>query len=168
MNKQKEFLDLLNPVKDNLSRYCRSVSYNSDDAKDLMSETILVAFQNYKEIREERAFLSYLFTIASRLNGKRREKSRRYDRINDEDYSHNQGIEEIVDVNILYQLLQKLPEKQAESIVLFEINGMSLEEIKDIQGGTLSGVKSRLKRAREFLKSELNSMKLEKKSEIEV
>ena len=45
---------------------------------------------------------------------------------------------------------------------------MSLEEIKDIQGGTLSGVKSRLKRAREYLKSELNTIKFEKKNEVEI
>lgn len=38
-----------------------------------------------------------------------------------------------------------------ETVILFEISGLSLEEIKKIQGGTISGVKSRLKRGRETL-----------------
>jgi DNA-directed RNA polymerase specialized sigma24 family protein len=36
--------------------------------------------------------------------------------------------------------------------VLFEISGFPLEEIRQLQGGTLSGVKSRLKRGREQLR----------------
>lgn len=168
MNKQQEFLVLLNPIKDNLSRYCRSVSYSYDDAKDLMSETILIAYQNFSQVLEKKAFLSYLFTIASRVNLKKKDKANKFDRIMDNDYAHYQSIEESVDVNILYKMLQKLPPKQAEAIVLFEVNGFSLDEIKEIQGGTLSGVKSRLKRARESLKLELNYLKLEKKSEVEI
>lgn len=168
MKKQEEFLKLLNPIKDNLSRYCRSVSYSYDDAKDLMSETILIAYQSFSDVREDRAFLSYLFTIASRLNMKKKEKAKKFDRILDNDYVHYQSIEESVDVNILYNMLQKLPLKQAEAIILFEVNGFNLEEIKEIQGGTLSGVKSRLKRARESLKSELDFVRFEKKSEVEI
>jgi len=61
-----------------------------------------------------------------------------------------------LDVEILYKALQKLPASQAEAIVLFEISGFSLNEITEIQGGTLSGVKTRLKRGREKLASILN------------
>jgi RNA polymerase sigma-70 factor (ECF subfamily) len=56
------------------------------------------------------------------------------------------------DVEVLYSLLEKLPPRQRECVVLFELSGFSLEEIRQVQGGTLSGVKSRLKRGREQLR----------------
>ncbi|MCX6139913.1 MAG: RNA polymerase sigma factor [Candidatus Kapabacteria bacterium] len=60
-----------------------------------------------------------------------------------------------MDIVILREALQLLPEKQREAVVLFDILGLSLEEIKAIQGGTLSGVKSRLKRGRAELQRKL-------------
>jgi len=36
-------------------------------------------------------------------------------------------------------------------VILFEISGLSLQEIVEIQGGSLSGVKSRIVRGRERL-----------------
>jgi RNA polymerase sigma-70 factor (ECF subfamily) len=168
LNKQEKFLELFNPYKDNLSRYCRAICYSYDDAKDLMSETILAAYQSFENLNEEKAFLSYLFTIASRLNMQRAKKQSIFEKIDDRDFVLNQNIEAVVDVEILYSVLKLLPLKQAEAIILFEINGLSLEEINEIQGGTLSGVKSRLKRARESLKEILGSIKYEKKTEVEL
>ena len=52
----------------------------------------------------------------------------------------------------LYQALSRLPLAVREAIVLYEIEGFSQEEICNIQGGTLSGVKSRINRGRESLK----------------
>ncbi len=56
-----------------------------------------------------------------------------------------------LEVKELYEALQELPEKQRETVVLFEISGLSLNEIQEIQGDSLSAVKSRLVRAREKL-----------------
>jgi len=47
---------------------------------------------------------------------------------------------------------RKLPDKQREAIVLFELSGFSIEEIRELQGGTISGVKMRLKRGRNQLR----------------
>jgi RNA polymerase sigma-70 factor (ECF subfamily) len=56
------------------------------------------------------------------------------------------------DVKLLNELLSKLPDKQREAIVLFELSGFSIEEIRDLQGGSLSGVKMRLSRGRDQLR----------------
>src|SRR5690606_2520873 len=122
----------------------------------------------FENLNEEKAFLSYLFTIASRLNMQKVKKQSIFEKINDRDFVLHQNIEAVVDVNILYSVLKLLPLNQAEAIILFEINGLSLEEIREIQVGTLSGVKSRLKRARESLKEILGSIKYEKKTEVEL
>jgi RNA polymerase sigma-70 factor (ECF subfamily) len=56
------------------------------------------------------------------------------------------------DVQVLYELIGKLPEKQREAFVLFELSGFSLEEIRQLQGGTLSSIKMRLSRGRKQLR----------------
>jgi DNA-directed RNA polymerase specialized sigma24 family protein len=54
-------------------------------------------------------------------------------------------------VTLLYNALNLLPVKQRETVMLFEISELSIEEIRNIQGGSISGVKSRLTRGRERL-----------------
>lgn len=56
-----------------------------------------------------------------------------------------------LEIEILYNALDKLPSKQKEAIVLFEISGFSQLEICKIQRCTLSAVKSRIKRGKEKL-----------------
>src|SRR5439155_5929322 len=56
-----------------------------------------------------------------------------------------------LDTEALDRALARLPEKQREAVILFEISELSLAEIREIQGGSLSGVKSRIVRGREKL-----------------
>ena len=171
--KQEEFLSLFEPVRDKLSRYSRAMTLNSDEAKDLASETILIAYENFDKIREKKAFLSFLFTIASRLY-KTKLKKKKYFSKYDGDlselycYNHTQ-IEYNYDIHVLYKILNLLPRKTHEAVVLFEISGFSLDEIKKIQGGTLSGVKSRIRRGREKLKELINdNHEIHKFSELKI
>lgn len=55
------------------------------------------------------------------------------------------------DVQELYDALSQLPLKSKEAIILCEINGLSHKEIQEIQGGSLSGVKSRIARGKKQL-----------------
>ena len=71
--KQRDFLALLMPVLPKLSRFCRATcrgrhGIDSERASDLASETILKAYENFEQLREPAAFLSYLFTIAARTS----------------------------------------------------------------------------------------------------
>jgi RNA polymerase sigma-70 factor, ECF subfamily len=56
------------------------------------------------------------------------------------------------DLDVLLASLDRLPLREREAIVLFEISGLSIKEIQAIQGGTISGVKSRMGRARRKLR----------------
>jgi len=150
--KQQQFLELLRPINDKLARFCRAMAKDSDEAKDLVSETILLAYQSFSNVREHKAFQSYLFTIASRLNQQRSKRSQKFEPISEHHaavfHTNGTSAEVTLDVDILYKALARLPEKQREAIVLFEISGLSMEEIRGIQGGSLSGVKSRIARGR--------------------
>lgn len=136
--------------------YCRGLTGNRDDARDLAGEAVLIVFENLDKLRKKDSFKAYLFGVARRLrlHQHRRNQFRGgYDEKVAEMLPDQQSPPDTgPDVEVLYRLLGKLPPKQRESIVLFELSGFSLKEIRQLQGGTLSGVKSRLVRAREQLK----------------
>ncbi len=159
-SKQKVFMEMYTPCHQAFSRYCRGITGNREDARDLAGETILVVFENLDKLRKKDSFKAYLFGVARRLrlNQVRRNKFR-------SEYNEKEAwlitSEEMApdlhpDVELLYEYLAKLPAKQKEAFLLFELSGFSLEEIRKLQGGTISGVKTRLKRAREQLRLWLN------------
>ncbi len=162
--KQREFLALLMPVLPKLSRFCQAMcrdkhgpdwSSNAERAKELVSETILKAYEHFDKIREPNAFLSYLFTIASRTNRHERVRSKRWQPISDiemEAFADERNAPDAnADVAHLYAALAKLPKKQREAIIMSEITGLKLEEVASIQSSSLSAVKSRVSRGRKKL-----------------
>jgi RNA polymerase sigma-70 factor, ECF subfamily len=149
-----EFLKLLGPVHDRLSRFVVSTTRDAFEAEDLLSETVLVAFERFHTLRDRKAFVSFLFTIATRIH--RQQYRRRREDLYDPELaeaipSQAASPEQAAEIRLVREALALLPEKQRETVVLFEVSGFTLEEIREIQGGTLSGVKSRLRRGREQL-----------------
>jgi RNA polymerase sigma-70 factor (ECF subfamily) len=155
LSKQDHFMVLYKPVHDRLNRFVHSMVWDKEDARDIIAETLLKAFENFDKIENHEAFLYYLFGIASRLA---KQRSRRLKYWVPFTMSHaEQMIDESSDVgrkmeiDVLRKAMRMLPEKQREAISLFEISGFSLGEIQQIQGGSLSGVKTRIARARDEL-----------------
>jgi RNA polymerase sigma-70 factor (ECF subfamily) len=166
--KQEKFLELLEPVHQRLARFARAMAGNSDDARDIAAETVLRAYENFDKIKDYSAFPGYLFSIASRYFKRNRYRGRIFSEADgsEENFpAHGTAPDVSVDVGILYKAMDELPEKQKEAIALFEISGLSIEEIREIQGGTISGVKSRLKRGREKL-AEILGVDEEKKTKL--
>lgn len=148
-------MKLLEPAHSNLSRFARAIASNTDDARDLVCETILRAYESFDNLKSKGAFTSFLFTIASRIHKRRNWRMRFFGEYDEQEAMHIAAAEPApdsgLDVEVLYSAMNKLPKKVREAIALFEISGFSLEEIRQLQGGSLSGVKSRLKRGREKL-----------------
>lgn len=153
--RQARFLALLEPVYYGLSRYALGVTGNEDDAEDLVSETILIAFEQLEKLERADNVLRYLITIAWRLNKRKQYRERRKMPFNRHHAEQRKdpsiGPDGATDIRIVLDALETLPAKTRETMVLFGVSGFSLEEIRRVQGGTLSGVKSRLKRGREQL-----------------
>jgi RNA polymerase sigma-70 factor (ECF subfamily) len=159
--KHIEFMGLLGPIQHRLFSYARAISGGYDDARDLAQETILRAYEKFETVKNRDSFASFLFTIARRIHKRKLWRKRIFGEY-DEQQAENIGFVDMKhetdhDVEILYKALKKLPEKQSEAIILFEISGFSIEEIKRLQGGTLSGVKTRLRRGRERLRELMTS-----------
>ncbi len=155
-DKQDKFLELLNEINDKLYMYARALENNCEDAEDLVNDTILACYERFESLRDYSGFKGYAFKVARSIY---RQKYRRswlwgnYDERKANNIISNDFAPDLpIDIEILYNALNTLPEKQKEALVLFEISGFSIIEIKNIQGGTISAVKSRIKRGREKLK----------------
>jgi RNA polymerase sigma-70 factor (ECF subfamily) len=153
--RQDRFMQLLLPVQKRLEAFCFAMTRNDEEACDLVGETILRAYEHFEQIRDSEAFLSYLFTIASRLHKRKRWRGRifgSYDAESAEAMPYGGTAPDVsADVEKLYTALAQLPDQQREAIVLYEITGLSVAEIQEIQGGSLSSIKMRLSRARKAL-----------------
>lgn len=158
---QELFLALLEPLYDRLERFCRVLTRNNEEAKDVLSDTLLEAYRSFGTLKNDKAFLSFLFTIAGRMY-KRRFRKRRFAGEYDErsaraipDRAPTPDVS--ADIALLYDAIGRLPEKQREAVIMFELLDLPLEDIRRIQGGTLSALKVRLMRARRRLTVMLHS-----------
>jgi len=157
---QDRFLELYEPIHAQFHRYCEVMAWDHEMAKDLQSDVILAAYENFESLRKPESFKYFLFGIARNIFRKKISRykiEKQYLKNNANqhgDTSHS--IEMKVDIGVLYEKLDMLSTKQKEALILFEISGFSLKEIREIQGDSLSAVKLRLSRGRLKLKELLS------------
>lgn len=137
-----------------LCKFVQTLVWNTDDAKDIISETTLIAYEQFEAIREKEKFVFYLFSVAANLVKKKQRRQKFWGLFSIEESDEKEGIYN-TDENLLKQeltrALQKLSQMQREAIVLFEVSGFSIKEISVMQQLTESGVKSNLRRGKEKL-----------------
>ena len=173
MDKQEIFLELYEECRESLVRFARSMTRSPEEAKDLVQETTLAAYERFESLKNHKAFLSFLFTIASRIYKRQLWRRRLFFNFssdeNEEEILGNlvapcENPEDRYDIEMLNKALKCLPDKQREAVILFEVIGLKMEEIADIQGGSVSGVKSRVQRGRKELEDILLNNKKTKKN----
>lgn len=152
VSKQDRFLALYEPVHNRFERFCRARVYGKMEFRDLMNETLLVAFEKFDSLRSEAAFLSFIIGISIRILANNNKKKQE-DYLNREEHALHiagRGNETSLETEIhfLYQALALLPAEQQESIILFEIAGFSIREIAEMHHASEDAVKQRLKRGR--------------------
>ncbi|MBC7446944.1 MAG: RNA polymerase sigma factor [Hymenobacteraceae bacterium] len=153
--RQQAVQALYEPVHERLNRFCRARVRGEEDARDVAAETVLRAYERFGELRAPGAFLAFLFGIAVRVIQERERRGRRWGlfsrAVAEARPSPAPGPDVGAEAAILYDALARLPEAQREAVILFDIADLSLDDIRLVQGGSLSGVKSRLRRGREAL-----------------
>ncbi|MGB0807029.1 MAG: RNA polymerase sigma factor [Salibacteraceae bacterium] len=170
-NKQKQtyFLQLYEPIHDRFERFCRARVYGDMEHKDLMNESLLLAFQKIDSLQKEDQFLSFLIGISVRLlanNHKKKKENLLPVNAHLEVIDVNAQTDSLSEVYFLYQALALLPAEQKECIILFEISGFSIKEIMQIQDVSESAVKQRLRRGRMRLKEILTFESEHKTTEV--
>jgi RNA polymerase sigma-70 factor (ECF subfamily) len=157
-----KFLELVKPHYNDALRYCRAlcVGKHSEDAKDVLQQAFLRAIENFGMLKEEAKFKSWFFKIITNCFY---DVTRKHFWKNLISLDLYEAREDIPDVyanaehsdtrNLISIALGKLSDKERIAILLFEIEGFSIEEITELQKEkSISAVKSRLSRARTKLR----------------
>jgi RNA polymerase sigma-70 factor (ECF subfamily) len=152
------FLAVLQEHHDDLARFARSLTRSTEDAKDLVADTILKAYESWSSVREPGAVRTYLFRIAHRTYIRQNMKRKLFGPWKpDLDQASTDPLpDRLTDARLVREELQKLPIAQRECLVLVDVLGWSLEDVIAVHGGTVGGLKAKLFRARQELRRRLS------------
>ena len=171
-----EFDTLYRDHVDLIYRYAHRLCGETEAAKDLVQETFLNAYRGLKNFRGEARISTWLYTIASRACMRMRRKRKG-------EPEHELSLDEFVPTSegefrlqipteglspeealqnkelrqALDQAIDKLPEKYRMVLVLRDMEDVSAKEVGTIMGLNERAVKSRLHRARLFVRRELSA-----------
>jgi RNA polymerase sigma-70 factor (ECF subfamily) len=158
----QRLMELLAPVYRQAAGFARRVAGSAADGDDVFQEAVLRAHAALPALRDPTRFRSWFFAILVSVHRNRARRSlwRRFLPIDAEpasapDPAGEDGAaweDERHRAARAAKALAGLPPEQREAIVLFEIEGFSIDEIAVIQKVTPSAVKSRLVRGRARLR----------------
>jgi RNA polymerase sigma-70 factor (ECF subfamily) len=167
------FDDLVRKYRERIWSVLYNLTSNREDAADLTQDSFLKAFQSINRFQGQSAFFTWLYRIAinTALNHLQKAKLRRFfslEKIRDEEPVAGL-LDQLADPGDssdraaclgelqqkLNEALQKLSIKHRTVVTLFEIDGLSHEEIAEITGTSVGTVRSRLHYAKQLLQAEL-------------
>ncbi len=145
---------LYQPVHEQFERFCKARAYGSMDFKDLMHDTVLMAFEKFELIENKQAFLSYLIGSSIKILANANKKKREQLWENELAFDNPSGdrTDKHLDLEDLYKAIARLSDKLGEAIVLFEISGFNIQEFAEMQKARTDAIKQRLSRARKELR----------------
>jgi len=158
--KHKEFLKAYQNCHEPFLRYCSAMAYGKMDVEDLIQDVLLSAYQHFDKVKDKDQFLHYLIRAAkNRSISKWRQKKHQPELLE----KHAERLmakqvtpETLLDIQLLYKMMDKLPEKQQQALILFEISGFSMKEIAAIQNSNEGAIKTKISRARKRLRELFN------------
>lgn len=146
---------------------------NREDAADLTQDTFIKAFQSINRFQGQSSFFTWIYRIAvnGAINYLQKNKLKRFfslERVAD-DGAVTSLLDQLADAGPssersaylselqqkLNEAIQKLSIKHRTVVTLFEIDGLSHEEIADITGTSVGTVRSRLHYAKQLMQADL-------------
>lgn len=174
--KTEYFNELVNRYENHIFQYTFRMCGNEADAEDVLQETFLNAFRAIDTFRGDAKLTTWLYRIANNscLMKRRKSKFAPDQEISLSDFPMEQDFEPdgilmpppsspVKNLlnhefrEILQRLLLELPKHYRQAFVLADIQGFSGQEIAEILGISIPTVKSRLHRARVFLRNRLST-----------
>lgn len=161
---------------DVMYRFAYRLCGEAEAAKDLVQETFLNAYRAYDRFRGDAQVSTWLYAIAShacqRMRRKRKGEPERELSLEEfvptsegefalqipmEGLSPQEALENKELRQILDRAIAKLPRKYRMVLVLRDMEGLSAKEVGSILGLNERAIKSRLHRARLFVRKELSA-----------
>lgn len=155
--KSKEFELAVRSFHRDLYRFAFWLSRDSHVAEDLVQECFQKAWEHWESLRDAIAVKKWLFTILRRAFLRRMER-KEFDSV-DEDMYVELAMEQ-ADADEAYtlrQILATTPDSLREPLLMQVLGGFSAEELAEIHQTTIGAITTRLSRARQYLRSQLQS-----------
>lgn len=157
--KQSAFMQNYADCHESFIRYCSALAYGKMPTEDLVQDVLLSVYERYEKIKSKEQFLHYLIKAARNKSISHWRKNKYKTELLD---THAQKLrtsdlapDTSLDVQLLYQAIHQLPEKQKDALILFEINGFSIKEIAQIQARSEAAVKNSVSRGRKKLRASI-------------
>jgi RNA polymerase sigma-70 factor (ECF subfamily) len=143
-----------------VARWAQRLGGPRIDVDDVLSEVFLVAHRRLPDFRGEAKISTWLYAITLNVvkDMRRRERWRRWLRFGREEAEPAGGLTPLQELEgrhaaaLTYQLLDGLPEAERTALILFELEGLSGEQIATLSGEAVGTVWVRLHRARARLR----------------
>jgi len=152
---------LVNKYKDRAFSLLKRLLKNEMDAEEALQDSFLKAFNSLKDFRKDAKFSTWLYKIVYNtgltvLSSKKRKTEQEMTSI-DENFELGNYDNEIYSTSdnagqYILKIVDKLPVRNALVVILFYMDGMSLNEISLVMGTSLVNTKVLLHRSRNALK----------------
>jgi len=168
---RKSLAEIVKKYEQTIYNFAFKICRNKDRAEHTMQETFLSLVKNISQFSGNSKLSTWLYTVVSNhcLMLARSNKKRTHASIDDDENSI--GEKNIADWNVtpdkiteneelkalLDEVITKLPQDYKVVFLLRDVEGLSTEETGKILDLSIPAVKSRLHRARAFLRDQLNT-----------
>jgi RNA polymerase sigma-70 factor (ECF subfamily) len=170
------FDQLILKYRERLFAVIYNMTSNREDTADLVQDAFIKAFQSINRFAGQSAFFTWLYRIAvnSALTHLRKSKLRTFfslEQVNENDQPSAEVVAALTDDTSgvergafvkelqekLNEAMMKLSIKHRTVVTLFEIDGLSHDEIAEVMECSVGTVRSRLHYAKQLLQAELQS-----------
>jgi RNA polymerase sigma-70 factor (ECF subfamily) len=170
------FAELVSRYRNQITSYIYRMTSDYDGAVDLTQETFVRVYRAAGRYQQSHAFSTYIYRIATNLAISELRKRKRRRLISLNGFFQSRDGAEPVEFNppderplqdselveserrlAVQRAISTLPEKYRAPLILRDVEGQSYEEISRILGTSEGTVKSRISRARGFLREKMRA-----------
>ena len=160
---------IVNRYKNKAFSMLKRMLKNDFEAEEVLQDCFLKAYKSLVNFKGESKFSTWFYRIVyntalTRLSSQKRKTETEMTSVEDHfDLESEYGSDEIEKTDMkefIHDLIGKLPERYTAIITMFYLNEMSIEEISEVMGLTISNVKVILHRSRNSLRDLILKTKL--------
>jgi RNA polymerase sigma-70 factor (ECF subfamily) len=158
---ESDYSIIIDKYKNKAFSMLKRMLKNEFDAEEVLQDCFLKAFNSLGTFKGEAKFSTWFYRIVyntalTRLSSKKRKTEIEMSSVEDHfNLESDYGADDIEkkDINeFVHDIINKLPERYSAIITMFYLNEMSIEEISDVMGISISNVKVMLHRSRNSLR----------------
>jgi len=174
---EEAFTELVNRYSDKVYRLAYRITGNPYDAEEVLQEVFIILVEKLNTFRQESRFSTWLYRVAANasymfLRGGKKDKESQISFDDYKPYNDHGVLEGVADkdwsdipdykllslegTQLIEKAIDELPEEYKIVFHMKDVEGLTSKEIAKILGLSLPAVKSRVLRARLFLRDKLS------------